>query len=594
VVTTNHIRSSNVIDALKLAVRAMARHRWLGSIFLVSAILQGVFQSLLISALRNSLLAFSYAGVVPFSELLSASLVIFAVWVALSVSHYTGEIASISLSQRIEVESMMKVLSKLLKLPVRFFDKNSQGNVVMSSYFDLKGIRNITLEVGKLILFLTRVVGLAAAAWMMSPKLALIGLITVPFGSLPAYWLGQRITRAAVGERSLLGTLHDSFIQVSSGIRIIKTNRGEQRVEDQARKVGNELYRAIMRQARSKGISRVLLEAVSGVGLILVLTVGGSDVIAGKLDWQSLLGLLIAIMAVYSPLVGFLQSYTLICSVIPNVDRVENIMETPVEIQDSPTARPLLDAPETITLEDVAFAYDDQAVLEGLNATFKKGETIGIVGPSGSGKSTLISLLLRLYDPLRGAVYFDGTNLREIKHADLMDNSAIVMQEPFLFVDTVANNIRIGRPQATMQEVIAAAKAANIHEEILQMDQGYDSILGSRDDGRGVSGGQKQRICIASALLKNAPLLFLDEATSSLDSVSEKKVQSAIENLMQGRTTFVIAHRLSTLRNVDRILVLSRGRMVALGTHEELLETCEEYQMLWGAQFASMEGGGAS
>jgi ABC-type multidrug transport system fused ATPase/permease subunit len=165
-----------------------------------------------------------------------------------------------------------------------------------------------------------------------------------------------------------------------------------------------------------------------------------------------------------------------------------------------------------------------------------------------------------------------------------MDLCAIVMQEPFLFVDTVANNIRLGRPDASLEDVIAAAKAANIHDEIMQMEQGYDTILGRRNDARGVSVGQKQRICIAAALLKNAPLLFLDEATSSLDSLSEQKVQAAIERLMRGRTTFVIAHRLSTLRNADRVIVLEQGRIVGLGSHDELLATCETYRRLWVSQ----------
>src|SRR5207249_6683901 len=187
---------------------------------------------------------------------------------------------------------------------------------------------------------------------------------------------------------------------------------------------------------------------------------------------------------------------------------------------------------------------------------------------TGAGKSTLMSLLLRFYDPTSGAILFDGIDLRDIRLVDLMRLSSIVLQEPFLFIDTIANNIRVGRPSATIEEVVAAAIAANVHDDILGMERGYETVVGSGPEARGLSGGQKQRICVAAALLKNAPILFLDEATNSLDSVSEQKVQAAIEHLMQHRTTFVIAHRFSTLRHADRIIVLDRGQMVGFDSHD--------------------------
>ncbi|SVD86085.1 uncharacterized protein METZ01_LOCUS438939, partial [marine metagenome] len=250
-----------------------------------------------------------------------------------------------------------------------------------------------------------------------------------------------------------------------------------------------------------------------------------------------------------------------------------------------PHARPLARVPETIEFRDLSFSYDaGQPVLQSLSAAFKKGETIGIVGPSGSGKSTLISLMLRLFEPTQGRILFDGVDLKEIRHADLLDMCAVVSQEPFLFIDTVANNIRWAQPDASMDQVVSSSKAALIHDEIMEMPEGYDTLLGHHKRGRGLSGGQKQRVCIAAALLKNTPMLFLDEATSNLDSVAEHTVQLAIDRLMEGRTTFVVAHRLSTLRAVDRILVLDRGRLVGLGTHDELIEACLAYRESWRYQ----------
>jgi subfamily B ATP-binding cassette protein MsbA len=269
---------------------------------------------------------------------------------------------------------------------------------------------------------------------------------------------------------------------------------------------------------------------------------------------------------------------------IPNLDRLDRILDAVPEIQDRPNAQRLLDGPATIELQNVSFAYETQPALHEISAVIHRGETIGVVGPTGSGKSTLLALLLRFYDPTDGAILFDGVDLRDIRHADLMQASSIVLQEPFLFIDTIANNIRIGRPEASMDEVMAAAKAAGVHDEILEMESGYDTIVGTGPEARGLSGGQKQRICVAAALLKNAPILFLDEATNSLDSVSEARVQAAIEQLMRRRTTFVIAHRFSTLRNADRIMVLDQGRMVGFAPHQRLLVTCETYRQLWASQ----------
>ena len=241
-----------------------------------------------------------------------------------------------------------------------------------------------------------------------------------------------------------------------------------------------------------------------------------------------------------------------------------------------------------IEIRDVSFSYGGRDSLAGISATINRGETIGIVGPSGAGKSTLLSLLLRFYDPTGGSILFDGVDIRQLRQADIADASALVLQESYLFPGTIADNIRFARPGATTAEVMAAGMAANIHAEIMEMENGYDTVIGQGAHARGLSGGQRQRVCIAAALLKNAPILLLDEATSSLDSVSEAAVQVAIDRLMQGRTTFVIAHRLSTLRSADRILVLNGGRMEGLGTHDELLRTCSTYRSLWTSQRAGL------
>jgi subfamily B ATP-binding cassette protein MsbA len=588
---------NTVLSGLKLGFRSLRQYPLLAGAFVTAILAQGALQGGMIWALREALLSFDKSEHLSTGRLMTASLIVLAIWMLRSAGVYAADVLSIRLAHRVEVESMLVVLRKLLSLSIRFYDRSSQADLVMASYQDLKGIRIVTLEVGRLALCISQLLGLIAVAWVMSPKLAMIGVITVPLGALPAYWLGREISVQALKERQEVQTLYDSFLQVSTGIRTIKINRAEPRVLASATVIGRNLWHHLVKQAESRGLSRLLLEVISGFGLIMVLIVGGRDVSAHQMPWQSLLGLLLAVMAIYSPVIGFVQTYSGIRQVIPSLDRIDAIQDSVPEIQDRPDAKRLTSAPEVIELRDAGFSYDQQPVLNGVSATFHRGETIGIVGASGAGKSTLLSVLVRFYDVTSGAVLFDGLDVRDLRQNDLMDQSAIVLQEPFLLLDTVANNIRIGRPDASMDEVIAAAKAANIHDEIMQMEQGYETVLGRGPAARSLSGGQRQRICIAAALLKNAPLLFLDEATNSLDSISEQKVQVAIERLMRGRTSFVIAHRLSTLRNADRIMVLEHGRLVDLAPHQELLSRCRVYRELWGAQapeFAAANEAGAN
>ena len=574
----------NTLTALLVGLRSLRQHPGLAVMFLAATLAQGALQGVMVWALREVLITLSKPQGLGGSVLVVGALAVLTVWTVRSAAVYAAQLFAARLACRVEFAWLGLVLEKLLTLSVRFFDKSSRGDLVMTAYNDTRGVRAVTLCFGQLVLYLSQLGGLLVAAWAMSPKLTLMGVFFVPLGALPTHWLGQRITEAARRERTQAVSLQDSYLQLTAGIRVVKVNLGERQILERARQVSQILWRVLLRNSRTLGLARLLLEGVSGFGLILVLVIGGADVAAGRMPWQSLLGLLLAVMAVYSPVVGLLDVYGGIRSNIPALDRLDRILGAVPEVEDRPGARPLLTGPVTIELRKVSFCYNGQPAVSEVSGVVHRGETIGIVGPTGSGKSTLLSLLLRFYDPTDGAILFDDVDLRDLRHRDLMRLSSIVLQEPFLFIDTIANNIRIGRPEATMEEVITAAKAADVHEEILQMDSGYDTVVGTGPEARGLSGGQKQRICVAAALLKNAPILFLDEATNSLDSMSEAKVQVAIERLMRHRTTFVIAHRFSTLRNADRILVLDQGRMVGFDSHARLLATCETYRRLWVSQ----------
>lgn len=581
---SSSLRGIGVAGALAQGGRMMLQRPWLAAGLLSTTLAQGVLQGLLLVALRNTLMGFDHDGMARGLGILLGAIFIYLIWLGRALTTASAEVLSTRLADSVEIAAIKQVMAKLLTLSVRFYDRNRQEDIVLASYHDLKSMRNVTQAVGELVLHGSRMIGLVVVAAMMSPTLTLIGLVIVPLGLLPAHWFGERLLRSAAEQRNAIAALSTGFLHIASGIRHIKLNRGEERVLAQATANAEAYQRNLDRSTRAAAAARLLFEAVSGLGLVLVLTLGGRDVASGQLAWQSLLSLLVAVVAVYSPMLGLLNVYAKVQTNLATLDRVHQIMRAVPDIRDAPDARRLSGPPSTIELRDVSFSYGDRPALQHVSVTIHRGETIGIVGPSGSGKSTLVALLLRFYDPSHGAILIDGVDIRQIRVADLIDTFALVQQDAFLLQGTVAENIRFSRPEATLAEIMAASKAANLHDEIMAMERGYDTLIGTGPDARGLSGGQRQRLCIAAALLKNAPVLLLDEATSSLDSVSEAAVQVAINRLMLGRTTFMIAHRLSTLRHADRIMVLDDGKLVGIGRHHELLRTCATFRSLWAAQ----------
>ena len=593
---TDHATTKgSALSTIGLGARMMLKHPSKTATFLILSLIQGALQGAFIWVLREILIIYSEADSLDMRLVMVSAIGVFVVWLIRSANVYLAQLASIKLAQRIMVDMILSVVAKMLSLPVRFFMEHSHGRLIFAAFQDVARLRAIVVDVGQMVLHAFTLLGLSITALVLSPKLALIGYIAVPLGILPAYRLGLLITRAATQEREVKISFHDLFLELAEAIPLIKVNRAEELIYERTEEIGEEVYHYSVDKFRNARLSTFLLEAILGLGLILLLVVGGIDVAAGRLEWQSLLGILIAVMAVYTPIKALLSIYNNLRANIPSMDAIEAIMSEPLDIYHDEDALALEHPPGTIELKNVTFGYNGMSVLRGISATFHQGETIGIVGHSGAGKSTLISLLMRFFDPSEGTILFDGEDLRDIRYGDLMDKCAIVLQEPFLFFDTIANNIKMGRQDATVEEIVEAAKAANIHDEIMAMEKGYETVLGQGESrgetGRGISVGQKQRINIAAALLKNAPILFLDEATSNLDAVSERKVQQAIDRLMTGRTTFVIAHRLSTLRDADRLLVLDAGEVVGIGTHSELLATNSIYHELWTHQHGAFVDG---
>ncbi|NNL85875.1 MAG: ABC transporter ATP-binding protein [Myxococcales bacterium] len=497
--------------------------------------------------------------------------------------YYDNQVTRQTIVKVVELGVMERLVRHLLTLSVPFYDRQSHGDFIQAVRQDVSHLRAVLMAYASLLMEGFVALGLIFAALLISPFLALCAFIVLPITCLPLIRIARRTRARSLTVRQTGYVLFDVILQILRGMRMIKTYRGEEaeaRVTiERARRYFDELIEA----TRSQELANVLLESLAGMGLALVVVVGGFQVMSGSLAWPGLLAFLMAVRAAQGPLNNMNSHFMEIQRLSAAAVRIGELLDERPEVPEASEPIPLEEPPRCITFEDVSFSYDDDLpVLRNLSFAVEAGETIGVAGPSGAGKTTLLSLVARFYDPTSGSICFDGVDLRRFRLSDVYDMLAIVSQEPFLFTASIRENIRCGRPDASDREVEAAAAAADVHDEVLSFSEGYDTPVGI--GGRVLSGGQAQRVAVARALLKNAPILLLDEATSSLDSIAEANVQRAIDRLMAGRTSFIVAHRLSTLRNADRILVLEGGRPLACGPHSELLRSCPLYREMWETQ----------
>lgn len=483
----------------------------------------------------------------------------------------------------LELGLMDRLIRHLLTLSVQYFNRRTYGDIIQAVRQDVVQFRIMVSAYANVMLESMLMLGMAGALIWLSPTLLFWALVAVPLLACPVVIVTTKRMRAVSEITRTSGyVLFDVILQILTGMRVIKAYQAE---ETQARggyEKGKIFFTQLMKAIKIRAFGGVLLQTTGGLCFVLVIALGTLQVARGSLTWPALLAFAMATRALFAPMLNLYSDYLNIPAYTASMLRIDELLKTKPLVLDRPHALALAAGPRRITFDKVSFSYGEVPVLREISFEARAGETIGIVGPSGTGKSTLLNLLVRFYDPTSGRVMFDGIDLRDLRLADIYRRMAIVNQDPFLFATTVRENIRCGRLDASDEEVIAAAQQAFVHEDILNLSVGYDTQIGA--GGRELSRGQAQRINVARALLKRAPLLLLDEATSSLDSVAESEVQSAIDRLMVGRTSFVVAHRLSTLRNADRILVLDGGGIAAFGAHDALLRDCDLYRQLWELQ----------
>jgi len=479
-----------------------------------------------------------------------------------------------------------QLYDKMVFLPLRFFEENQVGMLMSRVINDVLQIRMSMPAVVMLIRQVLTMAGLIGVVFYRDWQLAIWAMLVLPLAIYPFFYFARKLRKYGRRNQSKLADIATVLQEIFSGVRVVKAFATEQTEAKRFCSENRRLVTIAEKEVIYSELSSRIMELIGAVGVALVIGYGGYKVISGESTPGTFFSFVTALIMLYEPVKKMATANADIQQALAGAERVFHVLDAPELVVERGGDTVFSGEFTELVFEDVCFSYDEEQpgrALDSVSFRLRAGERLAIVGPSGSGKSTLVNLIPRFYTPQQGRILLNQTPLEHYTLPSLRRNMGIVSQDNFLFNASVSQNVAYGQDHVDQDKVEQACKAAYAHDFVTALSEGYDTLLGER--GGKLSGGQKQRLTIARALLKNPPLLILDEATSALDTESERIVQLALENLMQGRTSIVIAHRLSTVLNADRIMVMDQGRIVDIGPHEQLLQSCSLYARLHAMQF---------